>query len=92
MRGAKSIDVWERSSAASFPKQVQVVTPKIDEPKIATRDADRNEDTRARNCHQTSIRSTSSSVTSSARQSWVVRVEAWFAIAAAFSNVPPFLR
>ncbi|OAI28069.1 hypothetical protein A1351_12335 [Methylosinus sp. R-45379] len=30
MRGAGSIDVWKRSSAASFPKQVQVVMPKID--------------------------------------------------------------
>jgi hypothetical protein len=30
VRGAGSIDVWKRSSAALFPKQVQVVMPKID--------------------------------------------------------------
>ncbi len=42
MRGAGSIDVWKRSSAASFPKQVQVVRPKIDRRKIETRKAECN--------------------------------------------------
>jgi hypothetical protein len=42
MRGAGSIDVWERSSAASFPKQVQVVRPKIDGRRIGTRKAECN--------------------------------------------------
>ena len=42
MRGAGSIDVWKRSSAASFPKQVQVVRPKIDRQKIGTRKAECN--------------------------------------------------
>jgi hypothetical protein len=42
----------------------------------------------------TRIRSTSSRLISSCRRSysWVVRVDAWFAIAAAFSSVPPFFR
>ncbi len=35
-RGAGSIDVWKRSSAASFPKQVHVVRPKIDARGIVT--------------------------------------------------------
>jgi hypothetical protein len=39
IRGAGSIDVWKRSSAASFPKQVQVVRPKIDARVILTRKA-----------------------------------------------------
>lgn len=40
------------------------------------------------------IRSISSRLMSSRRRSysWVVRVDAWFAIAAAFSSVPPFFR
>jgi hypothetical protein len=38
----RSIDVWKRSSAASFPKQVQVVRPKIDGGRIETRKAERN--------------------------------------------------
>ena len=42
MRGAGSIDVWKRSSAASFPKQVQVVRPKIDEARIGARKAECN--------------------------------------------------
>jgi hypothetical protein len=42
MRGAGSIDVWKRSSAASFPKQVQVVRPKIDGGRIGTREAECN--------------------------------------------------
>jgi hypothetical protein len=44
--------------------------------------------------HQMTIHSTSSRLTSSRQRSWscAVRVEAWFAIAAAFSSVPPFLR
>ncbi len=42
MRGAESIDVWKRSSAALSPKQVQVVRPKIDERAIVTRDANCN--------------------------------------------------
>jgi hypothetical protein len=42
MRGAGSIDVWKRSSAASFPKQVQVVRPKIDGGRIGTRKAECN--------------------------------------------------
>ena len=43
---------------------------------------------------QIKILSTSSRLTSSLRRSWswVVRVEAWFAMVAAFSSVPPFLR
>ena len=41
-RGAGSIDVWKRSSAASFPKQVQVVRPKIDRREIETRKAECN--------------------------------------------------
>jgi hypothetical protein len=49
---------------------------------------------RKRNSHQITILSTSSRLSSSRRRSWscVVRVDAWFAIAAAFSSVPPFLR
>jgi hypothetical protein len=40
----------ERSSAALFPKQVQVVRPKIDERKIATCGADCNAKTVVRRC------------------------------------------
>ena len=42
MRGGGSIDVWKRSSAASFPKQVQVVRPKIDRRRIGARKAECN--------------------------------------------------
>ena len=42
IRGARSIDVWKRSSAASFPKQVQVVRPKIDARHIVTWETDCN--------------------------------------------------
>ena len=48
MRGAGSIDVWKRSSAALSPKQVQVVRPKIDDQAIVMRAADCNVETRQR--------------------------------------------
>jgi hypothetical protein len=48
IRETGSIDVWKSSSAASFPKQVQVVRPKIDARGILTPETDCKAKTRKR--------------------------------------------